>query len=222
MPDGFQAEPPRWSASGPTSYDRYADVNLRRPEKQTSGVPWALIAVLLAALSVVLIGGLLYFSAMPVSSGFTVVAAPVSTTVAVAERKVEPAEKLAAPLQGSWTAVAVVRDGALAKQEDVARVQLTLNQDGFQMVLPDGTRKQGATWTPAIEVEDPLPGKPEVISTQIEFRDDDGKKLQTIFQLEDDVLKLCWSLDEDAACPTDLTAKKGSRRMLLILQRQKP
>jgi uncharacterized protein (TIGR03067 family) len=207
MPDGFQAEPPHWSPRSP-AYHRYAEVNLRKPDKQGSRVPWAIIAVAAAVLSVGLIAALMFSVLMwptaPMPPAMPVTAAASSTTRSIAALFVED-QNAEQPLEGTWMATAATIDGEEVADDVVAKVRLTMNAQGFQMLLP-GTEKKGSCWvTPSPTAK----GRKALLF----LADTD---LRAIYEIDGDTLKMCIS-DE---YPDDFTAKKGSHRILLMLKRQ--
>jgi hypothetical protein len=69
MPDGFQAEPPRSPAQEPSPYDRYSEVNLRRPAREATS-KWVTIAAVAAVLSIVFIAALVGVGVLLLSWSF--------------------------------------------------------------------------------------------------------------------------------------------------------
>lgn len=216
MPDGFQAEPPRWSPDQARDYHRYSEVNLRKPEKRAAGGWWIIIALVAAFFSVSLIAVLAFALFLPST-------APVAVAVAVPAPAPAPVADPAANveevriLQGTWVATAVTIDGVKATDEEVAKVKLTMNLSGFRMDLPMTTTK-GAAWS--IKA-DPLAKADWNIWTTLAFRVDDGSTIEAIYELDGGTLEICMG-QKDKPCPTDFTAKKGSGRTLLIMKRQVP
>jgi uncharacterized protein (TIGR03067 family) len=213
MPDGFQAEPPRWSAERPSAYDRFAEVNLRRPDGQGSGRWWLIGGIAATMVSVALIAallGLLMWESAP--------SPPPARPVPPFAFKMEETEfvprtpggpgPFEAPdeelLKGTWIATAVTINGEAAPEEVLARVQVILGQDRFRMVLPDA-EKEGKIWVAPIVTAKGMDG--------ILFLGDTD--MRAIYELEGDTLKLCVA-DE---YPDDFTARKGSNRILLDLKR---
>ena len=112
MPDDFQAQPPQWR---PSTYDRYSEVNFRKPEKQATARPWAIIAATAAFLSVglivVLMVGMFLYPGSPPTFVASTAAIPVPppTVVLLGDADV-------AALQGSWIATALTIDGTSGSQ----------------------------------------------------------------------------------------------------------
>jgi uncharacterized protein (TIGR03067 family) len=215
MPDGFQAEPPRWSAERPSAYDRFAEVNLRRPDGQGAGSWWLIGGIAATLVSVALIAvllGLLMWEAAPIPPSsppapvvFTTVDFPVRTPGAPgpfgADAALNPEEEL---LKGNWTATAVIINGEAVPDEVLARVQLFLGPNRFRMVLPNA-EAEGKIWVAPILTAKGMEG--------ILFLGDTD--VRAIYELDGDTLKMCLS-DE---YPDDFTARKGSKRVLLELRR---
>jgi uncharacterized protein (TIGR03067 family) len=207
MPDGFQAEPPRWSSDEPRAYERYSEVNFRKPEKQAAGVPWAIIAVAAAFISVGLIAalvfGLFLYGGKSASSTFMAVAAPSTAPVRVIKLPDEVKE-----IQGTWIATALTINGQEAANDDVAKVKLTMDAEGFRMVLPTTQRK--GDWVTKLDR-----------LKEIDFRINGEVDMRAICEINGDTLTMCLSQDGGPR-PTDFTAKKDSKHILLFLKREEP
>jgi len=202
MPDGFQAEPPRWSSEPPSAY-RYSEVNLRKPDKQAPGVRWAIIAVAAAFLSVGLIGVFIFALLLPSTAPVTVI--PPSTAPF---RVITPPDAMKA-LKGTWIATAATIDGEEATDDNVAKIKLTMDSEGFKMVLPT-TQKEG-TW------ETGFVNNPKGIL----FVGSDDETRRAIYDIDGDTLNLCIGSIPNK-WPDDFTAEKGSKRILLVLKRKEP
>lgn len=210
MPDGFQAEPPRWSPDQAGDYHRYSEVNLRKPEKQATGGWWIIIALVAGSLSVGLIAvlafGLFLFNApsppVPVAAAVAVSAPPPAAVPAANAEEVRL-------LEGTWIATAMTANGEAAADDDLAKIKLTMGEAGFRMVLPTATKR--GEW----EVD--LNASPK----EIDFVVDDRPDMLAVYDLAGDTLRICMSQQGEPR-PNDFTAKKGSGRTLLVLKRQGP
>jgi peptidyl-prolyl cis-trans isomerase B (cyclophilin B) len=224
MPDGFQAEPPRWSSERPSAYERFSEVNLRKPDRPPSGSgPWVIVAVVAAVIGV----GLSAFVAFGLalhrgrSATFVTVSAPVTAPamapVPVAVPAVVPVPAVAPvpaadanALQSTWTATAVVVNGEEAPDEDLAKIKLTMDELEFNLVLPSGPQK--GAW----ELDSRNNPK------ELDFIVDGVRRLRAIYELEEDRLKICMTLSPDDGRPGNFTSSKGSRRVLVHLKRINP
>jgi uncharacterized protein (TIGR03067 family) len=215
MADDFQAKPRHWSAERPSAYDRYSEVNLRRPERQRSGVPWVVIAAVAAfGLMGFLAFGMLMSSAAPrrVGTPAPMAAGSISARPDVV---VLPREEEVFSLEGTWIATAAVIDGDQATDNALANVKLTMDPTGFKLVLA-ATQKKGRSWT--IKTDDLKDS--ETPTHKIDFVLEDGSRMEGIFTLDGDTMKLCLSQDDEPR-PTDFSASEYSKRILLTLKRQK-
>jgi len=217
MPDNFQAEPPRWSSERPPGYDRYSEVNLRKPERHVSGVPWTLILVGTAFISAVVV------AVAAVALFFYAGTKPPTVALAPAPAPGGPppvpvvvmGEADIAALEGTWVATAATIDGSKVGDEDVVKAKLTMNRAGFKLVLPT-TQKQGDSWTIKGEMKQDANGGRLV--RKIDFQVDDGSTLEAIYEINDWTMKLCLS-QNGRPRPTDFTAKKKGCTFL-VLKRQ--
>jgi len=118
------------------------------------------------------------------------------------------------PFQGTWEAVELSEDGHVVPREAISEW------------LPSGGRFEIAD--NAIIVTNPHDGKKSaklysIDATQypraIDIITRDKKDAVGIFRFDDDRLIVCLIDPEEGARPTDFSARKGSKRMLMVLKR---
>lgn len=210
MASDFQALPPRpRSEETPSPYDRYAEVNLRKPEREGFGVPWRVISVVAAFISM----GLILLAV--VSMNMWSAAPPPAPMPVVTPVNVLGDEEVAA-LKGTWVASALTIDGDQATDDEVAQVKLTLDLNGFKLVLPT-SQHSGSGWRLMTDI---VPRGGAKSEKKIDLCADGDVTLQGICEIEGETMKLCLS-QEDGPRPTDFASKKDSKRVLIILNRQK-
>jgi uncharacterized protein (TIGR03067 family) len=211
MPDEFQPLPPRPSddAGPPLSpYDRFAEVNLRKPGSEGYDWRWIKLTALFSGLGLLLL--LMAFTMIGHSSRgtFVYVGKPIGPAPAPAPAPV--ANDDGERLEGIWVATAVTIDGTKATDEDVAQVRLTIEPRGFRLVLPQETHKGFMADRNVLDrrnLDFIVPGEADRLA---------------IYALDGDILTVCFTQDDkrDATRrPTDFTAEKGSGRTLLVLKR---
>jgi len=115
-------------------------------------------------------------------------------------------------LQGTWIATAVTINGEDAKDDDVAKVRLTMDKEGFKLVLPT-TQKKGRNWATGFLTPEGNKG--------ILFLPGGDDDMRGICEIDGDTLKVCITALSDK-WPDDFTAKKDSKRTLLVLKRKEP
>jgi uncharacterized protein (TIGR03067 family) len=114
-------------------------------------------------------------------------------------------------LQGEWQLTARVEDGQESAGEEKMRIRFTADQ----MLITEGDNKRTCIYK--IDPDH----KPPAIEIVPRDGPNKDKKIQGIYQLSDEVLTLCLTLQEDKEPPTDFTAAADSGRVLLKLQRRK-
>ncbi|HVX11875.1 MAG TPA: TIGR03067 domain-containing protein [Pirellulales bacterium] len=111
-------------------------------------------------------------------------------------------------LDGTWWAVAGIRDGVAIHMEDG---DLRLTFDGYKMTsvetLGEGRFSPPKVFTVMVDKK----------AKTIDIPDDDRRGLG-IYKLEGDTLTLC--VNEEGERPTKFESIKGSKNMLLVLKRK--
>lgn len=224
MRDEFQAEPPRRSSSElPPAPGRYSEINFRKPDKQKASGWWLIIVLLAAFLSVGLILAKVFLDPgyNPKRDYYRMSrelasARDRSTNTATTQLLWSATNDTdSGKLRGTWIATAVTIDGEVATDEDVAKVRLRMDKEGFWVVLPT-TIKIGDRWYCRRPTLDPPTYKPK--PQEIIFVSSDGADMLAIYELKGDTLKICWS--QHGVFPTDFTARKDSKRTMLVLKRK--
>jgi len=211
MPDDFQAKPPRWSQEPPPAYERYSEVNLRKQETPRSGATWLVIVAALIGAGLIAAGLFGLWTGAPMSPAMPATMAAVAAPPPI----VNLGDEDVAALEGTWVATAVTIDGDQAAADDVAKVRLAIDRKGFELILPK-TQRQGNSWTIKSEI-DPRVGRKS--TNQIDLVIEGGSRLEGIYEIEGDTMKLCLS-QQDEPRPTRFTSDVGSKRILLRLKRE--
>jgi uncharacterized protein (TIGR03067 family) len=224
MPDDFQAQPPRPpdGAELPLSpYDRFAQVNLRKPESE--GYDWR--GVKFVAVFVFVGLGLLALLAIGLRTvdgrargtfiyvGNPKPPLPLPPPAAAPWDGVDEEKELQA-LDGTWSATFANIDGEVADDDDLPKFKLTLlNQTRrFRMQLRD--RKYAGDYQVTlldfkrIDLKDDMPLRRDLGA---------GFNVRGIYVLDGDTLIICFTENER---PADFSSPKGSGRTLLVLKRQ--
>jgi uncharacterized protein (TIGR03067 family) len=116
-------------------------------------------------------------------------------------------------IQGVWKIIAEVENGKDTPPRRNEKVRIHLTAD--KVVITEGDDKRQGTYK-----LDPS-RKPSTIELVPEDGPNKGKKALGIYQLSGDTLTLCLTLQEGKDPPGDFTARAGSGRVLLTLQRDK-
>lgn len=106
MPDNFQAGPPHWPSEPPSSFDRFAKVDLRRPgsERSTIRLVVVVFGTTLVMLLILVVLGLPMWLTSPPFPVAGPPAMPVGRPPALVPAP-PPAAKLAEPIVGKWEAM---------------------------------------------------------------------------------------------------------------------
>jgi len=207
MSDDFQAMPPGLPPHKglPPAYDRFGEVDVRQPEVGNS--IWWRTPLVAFGLGV----GLLVYLAFQVDTDKArKTFATVGTATVAFDKSGSPfgAPGLPKPLlEGSWVAAAVTIDGRTAIEEEKAKVKVTIDADGFVMVLPYSAYNGTIALMPSLNHEN------------INFVVRDSPDIKAIYQVNEDTLTICMSLDPRER-PTDFTSRKDSGHILLVMKRQ--
>ena len=116
----------------------------------------------------------------------------------------------AAKLAGEWEVVSGKVDG---KDEDL---------DGAKVIFKDNKmtfKGKNDEHEAAFKLDSTK--KPKQADFVPSDGDQAGQTLKGIYSLEKDELKLCIGLDPSQERPTDFTSEDGSKRILVVLKRQK-
>lgn len=111
-------------------------------------------------------------------------------------------------LVGEWDATAMLVDGRIAPDKDVALVSLELFGSGFSLVLP--AEKYEGTWDDDF---DDLPWR-------INFNFEDGSKMRAIYRIDGDELKLSLS-SKNKPPPIEFASDEESQQTIIVFRRKR-
>jgi uncharacterized protein (TIGR03067 family) len=203
MSDDFQAQPPRppdGAELAPSTYDRFEEVNLRKPDSEP--YDWHGVGVRLAVSCLIGFGLIVV---IVFSSTISSNQRPTFVYGSTIGPRVAGGQVLRDPLDGTWIATAVIVDGEDLPPDDLAQFKLVIDSKSgqFSLDLP-GTTHQGS-----YKVTNTLSPK------EIDFTSDTGVFSVRGIYADKGSLLICFAQSER---PTDFTAEKGSRRTLLALK----
>ena len=190
MADSFQAFPPADSNPGLKPYERFGDIDLRKPERRSILRRLLISSPLALGIAAFLFWLFLY--------RWSAVTSPSPSSVRL---DTWPTEETA--LQGTWVATAMIINGEEASTADARRVELKLMQKPgrFRLTLPNKMYH----------------GQYKASGGEIDLNDDTPIfGVRGIYIQDGDKLAICF---EETKRPTEFTAEKGSRRTLLMLTR---
>jgi uncharacterized protein (TIGR03067 family) len=117
-------------------------------------------------------------------------------------------------LEGTWTITSVVRNDNPLPEDRLKDARFVFQAGGFVQKLGDKTLQQGT-----FRLD---PGKnPPTIDLTMSEGEEKGKSILGIYQLEDDVLRICGA-GPGHERPTEFAAKDGSGHTLVTCKRAKP
>jgi uncharacterized protein (TIGR03067 family) len=128
----------------------------------------------------------------------------------------DAAKKNLKKMEGTWMLIGHVHEGKTTteKENKQARVKLIIKGDKYSIYF--GAKEAGKG---TIRL-DPAK-KPKEIDLILAGKDSKGQVMLGIYELKDDVLKVCNAVPGKAR-PEEFSAKKGSRRYLITYKRLKP
>jgi uncharacterized protein (TIGR03067 family) len=130
---------------------------------------------------------------------------------ALADKDAKPADAKAS-LDGTWVAVATIKNGAEAPKEELEGTKVTFKDNTF--TLTQGGKEMKGT----IQID--ATKKPATIDIELTEGGDKGETGSGIFELKGDDLKLCLGLHGNPR-PTAFEAPEGSGCVLVTLKREK-
>lgn len=117
-------------------------------------------------------------------------------------------------LEGTWTITSVVRNDNPLPEDKLKDAKFVFQGERFAQQLGDKTLAKGT-----FRLD---PGKkPQTIDLTMSEGEEKGKTILGIYELEDDVLKICGA-GPGGERPTEFAAKDGSGHTLITCQRMKP
>jgi uncharacterized protein (TIGR03067 family) len=123
-----------------------------------------------------------------------------------------PAEKKADELEGVWMITAMVQDGS-EETKPPAEAKITFKAGKATNQFGEETRE-------ATYLSDATK-KPATLDITPSDGPDKGKTRKLIYRIEGDKLTLCGARDPEDPRPTEFSAKKGEKQLLLMLKREK-
>jgi uncharacterized protein (TIGR03067 family) len=131
---------------------------------------------------------------------------------AAADARDDPARADRDGLQGTWSVESAERRGEVLPRERAERIKLIVTADKITIQDGDTGRNEEALFqldpTKQPKAIDLTPGG-------------ESAKVEGIYQLAGDTLKLCWS-KPGGARPGDFTTSRNDNRVLFVLKRAKP
>ena len=118
------------------------------------------------------------------------------------------------PFQGNWEVVELVEDGHVVPQEAIPEWlpsggHFEIVDNSMLFTSHDDGKKHAKVF--------------EIDATQIPHGVDlvnrDGKEAKGIYQFDDGKLVVCFADPDDGPRPTEFSAKKGSKRMLMVIKK---
>lgn len=135
-------------------------------------------------------------------------------TLVAADAKDEAIKKDRQRIEGTWRVVELVVDGNPTKPEDARKLTVENGSDGTWSLRADGNEISKGTST-----FDPTP-KPKSIDFKPTVGDSAGKLHLGIYELGDDVRRMCFAPPEQAR-PTKFSSESGSGQILVKFERVK-
>jgi uncharacterized protein (TIGR03067 family) len=117
-------------------------------------------------------------------------------------------------LEGTWTITSVVRNHNPLPEDRLKDARFVFQGEGFVQELGDKTLVKGT-----FRLD--LGNNPQTIDLTMSEGEEKGKTILGIYQLEDDVLRICGA-GPGGERPTEFAAKDGSGHTLITCQRVKP
>ena len=136
--------------------------------------------------------------------------------VAAEAPKEDAAKKDLKKMEGTWMLIGHVHEGKTTteKENKQARVKLIIKGDKYSIYFGDKERGKGTIRL------DPAK-KPKEIDLVLAGKEFKGQVMLGIYELKNDVLKVCNAFPGKAR-PEEFSAKKGSRRYFITYKRVKP
>ena len=120
-------------------------------------------------------------------------------------------------LQGTWQASEAVANGEPIPKEQIPRIKLVFGGEKVTFHLPDGDGKP-------VDMSfrlDPSK-KPKGVDFTVVSGADMGNTVEGIYELNGDMLRVCFAMGKAAKRPTEFAAPKKSGLVVLTLKRTKP
>jgi uncharacterized protein (TIGR03067 family) len=124
----------------------------------------------------------------------------------------EKAKKARAEMNGTWTPISAELDGEKLPKDALNSIKLVLKDEKYTATVDE----QVDEGTVTLDLESDPTGM-EIKGTK---GPNEGKTIPAIFELKDDVLKVCYNLDGKKR-PTEFKTKAGSKFYLVTYKKKK-
>jgi uncharacterized protein (TIGR03067 family) len=152
------------------------------------------------------------------NSPFLLIALVLAVGAGLLDAAVVPADDLAAKeleaLAGSWRPVAAENNGNKSSERELMGRHWIRDAQGMWTMWRDGSAV--VEW--AVTAIDPTQN-PKAIDVQVIAGPHRGTIYLGIYELDGDVLRLCFAVPDKPERPTDFSAAKGTARALAVLER---
>jgi uncharacterized protein (TIGR03067 family) len=117
-------------------------------------------------------------------------------------------------LAGGWAVDVAERDGERILDAEAHKIRLYFGDE--RVTLKQGEKGKELLYGLGLE------GNPRTIELKATDGPYKNQPLHGIYELNGNILKICFPFDPQAARPAEYSAPAGSGRMLLVLKRDKP
>jgi uncharacterized protein (TIGR03067 family) len=122
-------------------------------------------------------------------------------------------------LQGTWKTVASEVDGQKIEASSTTAA-VTIKGDKYTVTYPPSETRAKKVSEMTFKINPSK--KPKAIDFTAADGSDKGKLSKGIYELDSDILKICFNPDKEGERPTTFATKAGARVRCIILKREKP
>ena len=120
-------------------------------------------------------------------------------------------------LEGTWQVIGHETEGKPTNEDHWRKVQFVFKGDRLTFLGDDVLTKKVAAITLAVDPST----SPSVIDLKIVAGEFKGATLEGVYEIKDDVLRICFRNEEAKNRPLDFSTKPGANLVLFVLKRQK-